>query len=439
MEDLVSSGSSVVNKMANTHASKIALYRMLSNEKFDHKDILEGSFRMCSSSVSAASHVLCIQDTTEFNYQGIKTKLTPEDPDIGPTSIKAIAGFFCHPMLVTDANSPDIYGLSSTLIYNRSWDQKDKHELDYANLPIEQKESYRWIRSCELSKERMPDPIQITIVGDRESDIYEEFAIVPDRRTNLLVRSRGDRRLSNKAKLWDTMDAYPLEGSTVVAIKSGKKRTARNAQLNISFGKVNILAPISYKGDIKNIELSAILVKENPDSVAEGEDSILWRLLTTHKIETIEDAIQCIEWYKKRWLIEELFRVIKTKGFGIEASQLGSGAALKKLLAMTLQAALRVMQFKLSLSNEALEATVVFSNTEMEFLELVQKKIEGATEKQKNPYSKRSMAWAAWTIARLAGWSGYKSQGPPGYITIKEGWDIFNMQHAGYLIYTQQK
>jgi hypothetical protein len=411
---------------------------MLSNDRFDHDAILEGSYRLCSAAINS-THVLCIQDTTEFNYQGIKKKLTELDPDIGPTGVKAIAGFFCHPMLVVDADSPSIFGLSSSLIYNRSWDQKNKLERKYSQLPIEEKESYRWIRSCELSKDRIPALVQKTIIGDRESDLYEEFERIPDETTYILVRSRSDRNLSDGGKLYTALDQASVQGGSVVTVSSNKKREARQAKLEISFCQVSIAAPGNYKGKTKAIDLSAILVKEHQDSVPAGEQPILWRLLTTHKIESIEQANQCIEWYKKRWLIEELFRVIKTKGFAIESSQLGSGSGLKKLLAMTLQAALKIMQLKLALSDQMIHSQEVFSQQELDYLELVQKKVEGATEKQKNPYKKDSLAWATWTIARLAGWSGYKTHGPPGYITIKEGLDKLNQQFIGYLAFVESK
>ena len=247
LADLVSSGTAVVNKLAPTHCSKTAFYRMLSNDRFDHDAILEGSYRLCSAAINS-THVLCIQDTTEFNYQGIKKKLTEQDPDIGPTGVKAIAGFFCHPMLVVDADSPSIFGLSSSLIYNRSWDQKNKLERNYSQLPIEEKESYRWIRSCELSKNRIPALVQKTIIGDRESDLYEEFERIPDETTYILVRSRSDRNLSDGGKLYAALDLARVQGASLVTVSSNKKREARQAKLEISFCQVSIAAPGNYKG-----------------------------------------------------------------------------------------------------------------------------------------------------------------------------------------------
>lgn len=434
LSDLLSSGTAVVNQLAQTHSLKAAFYRMLSNKRLDHDDILEGGYRMCNTSIKSTKHVLCIQDTTEFNYYSIKGKLCEWDPDIGPTGVKTIPGFFCHPMLVVDAESSSIQGLSSVTIYNRAWNQKDKNERNYAQLPIHEKESYRWINSAELSKSRIPEATMMTIIGDRESDIYEEFVVVPDQRTHILVRSRSDRNLSDKGKLYSRLDGVPVQGSSLIHVSSTKKRKARIAHMDISFSTVTICAPSNYKGAKKTVELSAILVRERAETVPDGESPILWRLLTTHKIETIEQANQCIGWYKKRWLIEELFRVIKTKGFGIESSQLGSGASLKKMLSMTLLAALKIMQLKLALNDESMQAEDVFSSDQLEYLDMVRQRVEGATELQKNPYKKQTLAWGTWLLARLAGWSGYKSHGPPGYITIKDGYDKFNQQ---FIVYAQ--
>ncbi len=156
--------------------------------------------------------------------------------------------------------------------------------------------------------------------------------------------------------------------------------------------------------------------------------------LTTHPIENLEQALECIEWYKNRWLIEELFRVLKTKGFQLESSQLGNGASLKKLLAFTLEAAIQVMRLKLALESNA-TANLMFNDKQLMCLALLLKKVEGNTAKQKNPYNKNSIAWAAWTIARLGKWTGYKSHGPPGYITMKNGFEIFNIQFEVFSIF----
>ena len=432
LSDLLSSGTAVINQSAQTHALKAAFYRMLSNNRLDHDDILEGGYRLCSASINATKHVLCIQDTTEFNYRGIKNKLGELDPNIGPTGNKTIPGFFCHPMLVVNAESSSIQGLSSVIIYNRTWNQKDKRERNYAQLPIQEKESYRWIRSAELSRDRVAETTMMTIIGDRESDIYEEFVVVPDQRTHILVRSRSDRNLSDKGRLYSRLDSIIPQGNSIVQVGSTKKRKARDARMDISFSPVTVCAPANYKGGKKEVELYAILIRERAETVPTGEEPILWRLLTTHKVETLEQANQCIGWYKKRWLIEELFRVIKTKGFGIESSQLGTGAGLKKILAMTLQVALKIMQLKLALNDQMIQAGEVFTPHQLDYLEVVRQRVEGATELQKNPYKKHALAWGTWLLARLAGWSGYKSHGPPGYITIKDGFDKFNLQFIVY-------
>lgn len=433
---MIDKGTSIVNKMAKNHAEKIAVYRMLNNNRFSYKEILEASFEKCATSIDT-NHVLVIQDTTEFNYQGIKKKLLENnDEDIGPTSLNDIAGYFCHPGLVINPDNDTIYGFSSALFYNRSWDKKDKYERNYRGLPIEEKESYRWIETAEKSKKTIPDNVQMTIVGDRESDIYDEFKRVPDHRTNVLVRAKSNRILvGEKQRLFEYIGSQPVQKSFELEITGKNKRAKRTAQMELRFASITIDAPGNYKGEKKKIDLSVIAVRESAVTVPKGEKPVLWYLLTSHKIMTTNQALQCVDWYKKRWYIEELFRVLKTKGFRIESSQLSSGAGLKKLLALTLEAAIKVMALKLSLTQEIQKAaTTLFSSTEISLLHLLTKKHEGKTDKLKNPYEVESLAWCAWTIARIAGWSGYISQGPPGYITIKEGYDRFTLQYEVFLM-----
>jgi len=435
VSDLIHKGTSVVNKLVDSLKEKIAIYRMLSNNRFDYTDLLNASHEKCANAIDV-EHVLAIQDTTEFNYQGIKKKLGCEDNEIGPTGIDTIAGYFCHPVLVMNPYSDIIYGLSSAIFYNRDWNKKNKTERRYTLQPIEEKESYRWIKAAEQTKKNIATSVKVTLIGDRESDIFEEFCIVPNERVNLLVRSRSDRNLINgNGKLYAALESQPVMGSYEVKLTANKKRTARVAKVELKYCRVSIAAPSNYKGKEKEVSLWAIEARECQETKPNNEEGILWRLLTTHELQTTGQAIECVNWYKKRWFIEELFRVIKTKGFQIESSQLSSGVKLKKMLAITLEAALHVMKLKLSLTQDGCLASTVFSEEEQDFIEVLQTKVEGETLKQKNPYPKKSLAWAAWTIARIAGWTGYSSHGPPGYITIKEGYDRFHLQLEGYKLF----
>ena len=224
ISNLIVKGTSVVNKLVDSHTEKIGIYRMLSNDRFTYENLFDASHKKCVDSINT-THVLAIQDTTEFNYQGIKKKIGRDDDEIGPTGINTIAGYFCHPVLVMSSESNDIFGLSSTILYNRNWNKQNKNERKYAQQPIEEKESYRWIKAAEESKKNIPQNINITFIGDRESDIYDEFLTVPDKRSHILVRSRSDRNLTNnEGKLYNKLSKQEVEGTYEIDLASNKKR-----------------------------------------------------------------------------------------------------------------------------------------------------------------------------------------------------------------------
>ena len=435
MNDMLNFGKAVVNKFCNSTTDKIGAYRMFGNSTFDYTDLAQGLYKSCKNNQSA-HHLLCLQDTTEFNFTHHLNRIGKDDKDIGPVTRNDNAGFFCHPMLIIDPEKSFPIGISSLELWNRSWDKKSCKERNYRDLPISQKESYRWVDSAQRTKSLLTNTAVLTIIGDRESDIYSELALVPDNQTHLLIRSSINRRIfKSEQKLFEVLANSEKKSQYTLEIKGNKKRKNRIANLDLRYTKVKIQKP--NRKNIEDlplyVELWAIEARENDNSVPIGENPILWRLLTTHSIDSNQDAMKYIEWYSNRWIIEELFRVLKSKGLEIESSQLESGAALKKLVVLSLQVALKTMMLKLSLKSKyQINADVMLTNQQIQFINIITKEVEGSTQKQKNPHINGTLPWAAWSIARLSGWSGYASQGPPGYISIKSGLDIFYSKYEGY-------
>lgn len=408
---------------------------MLGNDRISHRDLARGLYRACKNN-QHAGHLLCIQDTTEINFSRHLDRIGIDDDDIGPVTKGENAGFFCHPVLIIDPSNQLPIGISSVDIWNRSWDALNKHERNYQYQDIKEKESYRWITSAGETKKLLTEPSCLTIIGDRESDIYDEFVTIPDRRTHLLIRSRTNRRLLGEDQnLFEYLNSSEQKASYELDIRNNRKRAKRKAKMSLKYVKVKIRHPKNrpFESRPRYAEMWAIEARELPESVPGKEEPVLWRLLTTHEIDNVEDALRCVEWYSQRWLIEELFRVIKKKGLVIEESQLETGAGLKKLAVLALQVALTTMTLKLSLTNShKVKANIIFSKEQLHFLDIYMDTLEGKTDKLKNPYEKGSLQWAAWAMARLGGWSGYISQGPPGYITIKDGLDRFYDKSDGF-------
>ena len=168
-----------------------------------------------------------------------------------------------------------------------------------------------------------------------------------------------------------------------------------------------------------------------------------WRLLTTHAVDSEADARQIVAWYRERWTIEQVFRTLKSAGTQAEASQITQADRYIKLAVIALIAAIRVMQVVIGRDGQTDQPlSDVADPADIPMLAAFSAKLEGRTDKLKNPYSPTTLAWFAWIVARLGGWSGYTSKGykPPGPKTINrgltrldamtEGWKI---SHSGHV------
>ncbi len=216
-----------------------------------------------------------------------------------------------------------------------------------------------------------------------------------------------------------------------------KKRSKRDVLLQIKFAKVQIRKPHSVKGQSKQdpeyVQLYAVEAKEDKSLVPEDESSVHWLLFTTHKIGNYNQAIAIVKWYSFRWQIEQFFRITKKQGLDFESSQLETGDGLKKLVLLSFAAALRILQFTLARNSKFnTSASRFYSKQELQIIKNLNKQLEGETKKQCNPNKENTLAWVAWVIARLGSWSGYESQGLPGPITFKRGYDEFRLIIIGF-------
>jgi len=236
--------------------------------------------------------------------------------------------------------------------------------------------------------------------------------------------------------LYEAIASWTIEHSFELDLPKTKKRTAHTAKLDLKFGQTQIARPsISPDKSLPaSTSLHVVEVKERADTVVGKEKPIHWILLTSHPIQTQEQAEYFIQCYCWRWVIEQVFRTLKSKGLDIENSQLESDKKLEKQTVLALIAAVQILQLVQARdgeTNQKIES--VFTSDEIECLQKLNTKLEGKTKKQKNPHPPESLAFAAWVIARLGGWNGYRGKArPPGPITFKNGVIRFYNIMEGY-------
>jgi hypothetical protein len=381
------------------------------------------------AALAAGRHVLAIQDTSEINYESQRERKR----GLGTVGNGSDVGLFVHPVLAVDAETGHGLGLLDVQVWRRF---KSKAK-DYRKQPIENKESHRWLKGPQRVKAAMAKAAMITVIDDREGDIYEKWARLPDRRTHLLTRARSDRALADGGSLFATMAGFAEKHRFKLDLPArAGKRKARQAVLTVRFGRVRIRRPKSCSDPEAppEVKLFAVEVRElNPPA---GETPILWRLLTTHEVESVAQALTVIGWYRQRWNIEQLFRTVKTQGLGLEQSVVEDGSALEKLAVIALIGAAMTMQLVLAraAANHDRPAAEIFDDRQLQVLDALQARLQGRTSKQQNPHPPKTLAWAAWTIARLGGWTGYETERSTGPITMRDGIQRFNAIVQGYFL-----
>ena len=385
--------------------------RFLHNPKVTVKEMAAtAKAQVCAQ--AAGRHVLAIQDTTALRVD------------------EKGLGLSLHPVIAVDADDGAMLGLIDNAFLVRKGGARSSRK----RRRMEEKESWRWLLGAKSAAALVEaGAASVTVIEDREGDIYESFALKPPG-AELLVRAAQDRVLANGARLFATADGWTEAGRLSVGLPAAPGRKAREAQLSLRFGAVAIVRPRARERSEaalpKTVTVSVIDARE--EGAPEGQEAAHWRLLTTHTVETIEAAQRIVGFYRKRWTIEQVFRTMKTKGFQIEALR-QQEAPLQKLVTAILIAAIVTMQLVAERDGAAGRPLADALDPDDEpMLEQICKSLEGNTQKQKNPHPKGSLAYAAWVFARLGGWNGY--YGKPGPIVMLRGFTEFHTIKHGWTL-----
>jgi hypothetical protein len=425
--------SAVIQRFSRHRSKVVGSCRFFNNNRVCTGDLIKGITQRLKPLVKGKT-VLCIEDTTEFNYTTKQGRI--KTGSLGRLCRSNQIGFFAHPTLIVDAHNYLPLGLGSLQLWRRAETDRTETKPDYSTQKLELKESYRWIRGIEQSKDALSQARHKIIIADREADIYPLYTRLWDESTDLLIRMRSDRHLRMGGTIRGHLVNQRVKDKITIQLKADTRdcRSAHKAILQIKYTTVEIQRPhhVTSSGTQKYFTIQVVEVKESPRTVKKGERPIHWLLLTTLPVRSNTEARQVINYYSKRWMIEELFGIIKTRGLNLEDSQLSHGEAIMKLAVLAMDVSVKILQLTKGRENEELDAKMVFSYNEICLLEQLLKRYEGATEKQRNPYRKHSMAWAAWVIGRMGGWMGYKSESPPGNKTMKIGLERFFNTYIGF-------
>jgi hypothetical protein len=334
---------------------------------------------------------------------------------------------------VLDAYSLFPLGYSDIMLWHRlPQEGAPLSRAERKKRPVEEKETYKWILGASSSRKTLSVAGAAIIVEDRDGDYFEQYERIPDEKTFLLIRANQDRRLENGESLFGALARAPLAGVYHLWIDP-KGKPGRLAHIEVRFRAISMPAPYRYKGSPR--PLYAIEAREVESEAAEP---VCWRLNTNWPVHDYETALQLIHWYSCRWIIEEVFRLLKKDGFNIEASELETGWGIRKLSVMMLEAIVQVLQMQIAYGlpegSEQPGIEVAYTPQEQECLQRLNEKMEGKTLKQKNPYNSTKLIWAVWVLARLGGWKGYASQRRPGMATLLSGITKFYSIYAGWTL-----
>jgi hypothetical protein len=420
---------------ANTKAA----YRFFGNTRIREANILAGHFVSTRERfvASGGDRVLVLHDTTEFSYRhedtgpiGILKKTPVGYGRPGRPRYHTSCGILMHSSLVTTQQ-----GLPLGLAAIKFWSRDKFHgatalkrHINPTRVPIEKKESVRWLEDLRQSTELLGDPGRCVHIGDRESDIWELFCLARQLGTHFLVRTCVDRVAEDGNTTVATQIKHSaLRGLHLIEVRN-RRGEPEKAALELRFQRILVRPPKDKQKNYPELVLTAIHAKE--DKAPKDRDRIDWKLLTDLPVRSCLDAIEKLEWYAPRWKIETFHKILKS-GCRAEEARLRTAERLVNLIAILCILSWRIFWITM------LNRTTPAASPDEAFTELDQYLLDELLPNKPDSHPTASIAAYIVKLARLGGYLARAHDPPPGNIVIWRGLSRLTDIELGIMIGVQ--
>jgi hypothetical protein len=403
---------------ANTKAA----YRFFSNERVSEAEILAGHFEATRERFAATEGpILVLQDTTEFTYQrerperiGLTYRVNSGKDKAGRFRMHTVCGLLMHSSLaVTTEGLP--LGLAAVKFWTREKFKGTaalKKKVNPTRVPIENKESIRWLENLRQSTALFGDPARCVHIGDRESDIYELFCTAAELETHFLVRTCVDRLAGDgDHTIADEMAQTAIAGQHQVEVCDSKGRL-ETAVVELRYRSIRVSPPIGKQKRYPALTLTVLYAQERNEPT--DRPKIDWKLITNLPVATRDAAVEKLRWYALRWKIETFHKVLKS-GCRAEEARLRTAERLVKLISVFCILSWRVFWMTM-LNRSAPNASPSLALTTIEAALL-----DRLVPDLDPPRRKKTLSNYLIKIARLGGYLARASDPPPGNTVMWRG------------------
>lgn len=403
---------------ANTKAA----YRFFSNERVSEEEILAGHFEATRARCALSNGpVLVLHDTTEFSFQrestesiGVTYSVNSGRDKAGRVRSHTVCGIMMHSSLAVTTEALPL-GLAAVKFWSRKRFKGVaalKKKVNLTRIPIEKKESVRWLENLRQSTALLGDPDRCVHIGDRESDIYELFCAAEEIGTHFLVRTCVDRLAGNgDHTVADEMKKAKIKGRHRIEVSDGNANPDV-AVLEIKYERIRLLPPIGKQKRYPSLELTVIHAEER--GKPKNRKRIDWKLITDLPVGSLKDAVGKLQWYALRWKVEMFHKILKS-GCKAEESKLRTAERLAKLISILCIVSWRIFWMTM-LNRTAPNAppNLALTETEMHLLDHL-------VPDKHDPPCRKSVSRYIIKIARLGGYLARANDPAPGNIVMWRG------------------